>query len=91
MKETTIVANQHNFFLDVKVSFDPTKIINGKVYSCPEAAKAAFDEKEGCEDGQIPELFERNGSIFITGANMLTGDPEDANASVEDIINNYVF
>jgi hypothetical protein len=91
MKKITIVANQHNFFLVVKVNFDPSKIINGKFFSCPKEAKAAFDEKEGCDDGEIPTLFERDGSIFITGANTLTGDPEDANASVEDIINNYVF
>jgi hypothetical protein len=95
MPTLAIIQNQHGYFLDVQVEFNQNKLINATVYRDLDAGLHAFNIRNGLdeEDGAyIPELFKApNEEIYITGANTCTGDPEDVNLSITDIINNYEF
>jgi hypothetical protein len=95
MPTLAIIQNQHGYFLDVQVEFDQNKLINATVYRDLDAGLQAFNirnELDEDDGAYIPELFKaQDGELYITGANTCTGDPEDADVSIADIINNYEF
>lgn len=87
-----IIQNQHGYFLDVRVPVVAEQLTDATVFDSAEAGQAAFDDLNDCEAGYIPELIRGDdGRLYITGANTLTGEPEPAALSAEQIINQYLF